>query len=199
MVLTLEFLGIRPIRACAGEADSDEGYTRWYSRILRTVVYIDVRDDSFILLHRAMQTIYRLAKSHDVGAVRGESVCVSRSKRHASSLHHDRLERTISIRQSYTSKRAKASNRSSDSSPMVKLSLSQASTPSARASPRSAAFVPSYQGVVLDPFLPTEDRGDRDPSAYIHPPSDGGGESPASRAQISAMDPSKPALGQKIR
>ena len=55
MVLTLEFLGIRSIRACAGEADSDEGYTRWYSRILRTVVYIDVRDDSFVLFHRAMK------------------------------------------------------------------------------------------------------------------------------------------------
>ena len=58
MVLTLEFLGIRPVSACAGAAESADGFTRWYSRLLRTVVRIDVSSDDFILFHRAMKTIF---------------------------------------------------------------------------------------------------------------------------------------------
>ena len=42
IVFTFEFLGIRSVLACAGTADSAEGFTRWYTRILRTVVHIDV-------------------------------------------------------------------------------------------------------------------------------------------------------------
>ena len=51
----------------------------------------------------------------------------------------------------------------------------------------------------MGPFLPIEARVDHDPSAYIHPPSDDGGESPAPRAQLPTMDSSKPAFDQKLR
>ena len=89
------------------------------------------------------QTIYRLAKSHSAGAVQGGSDCVSRSTRPASSVFHDRLERAISIRQSYVRKRAKAGSRPEASSPRVKLSLSQSSTPSSRASRQESGLLPS--------------------------------------------------------
>ena len=58
IVLTFEFLGVRSITACAGSATSIEGFTRWYSRLLRTVVHIDTKDDSFRLFHRAMESIF---------------------------------------------------------------------------------------------------------------------------------------------
>ena len=176
-----------------GAADSVEGYTRWYSRLLRTVAHIDVKDDQVILFHRAMKTIYRLAKAHAAGAGRGDSDCVSRPTRPASSVHHDRLKRTIAIRRSYTSKHAKDGSRSSASSPNVKLSLSQSSTPASRASHQASSFAPSYQGVDLDPFPSIEARSDHDPSAYILPPSDDGSESPLSNTQLSTLDSRKQA------
>ena len=49
MVLTLEFLGIRSIGACVGAAESTEGFTRWYTKLLRTVVHIDVSSEDFSL------------------------------------------------------------------------------------------------------------------------------------------------------
>ena len=64
MELTPKFLWARSIFACAGAADSPYGFTRWYTRILRTVVHIDVRTNEFAIFHRAMQAIYRLAKAH---------------------------------------------------------------------------------------------------------------------------------------
>ena len=72
MALALEFLGSRSINACAGAAESAEAFIRRRSRILRTVVRIDVKDDQFVLFHRAMRNIYRLSKSHAVGTDRGE-------------------------------------------------------------------------------------------------------------------------------
>ena len=188
LVLTLEYLGIRPIRACVGAADSVEWYTRWYGRLLRTVVHIDVKDDQFILFHRAMQTIYRLAKAHASGAVRGDSDCVSRPTRPAPSVYRDRLKRTISISQSYTTKHAQASSRSSASSPKVQLSPSQSSTPSSRASPQASSFTPSYQGVHLDPFPSIAARNDHDHSAYVPPPPDDGSESPFPNTQLPTLD-----------
>ena len=198
MVLTLEFLGIRPIRACVGGADSVEWYARRYSRLLRTVVHIDVQDGPFILAHRSTQTIYRLAKSHSAGAVRGDSDCVSRSTRPASSVYRDRLERAISITQSYT-KHAKGGPRSEDRSARVKLSLIQSSTSSPRASPQASGFFPAYQGVKLDPRPSIEARSDRDPCAYVPPLSDDGSEPPVSHAHVSALDSSKQAYDLNLR
>ena len=143
MVSTLEFLGPRSIRACVSAAESVEGFTRWCSKILRTVAHIDAKDDQFILFRCAIQTIYRLAQSLAAGAVRGDSDSVSRSTRPASSVFHDRLKRAISIRQSYVRKHARAGNRPDASSPRVKLSLSQSSTPSSRASQQESGLLPS--------------------------------------------------------
>ena len=114
-------------------------------------------------------------------------------------MFHERLKRTISARQSLANIRANSGTLSDVSSPKVKLSFSQSSTPSSLAAPHSVGLVPAYRGVVLDPFLPIEARGDHDPSAYIPPPPDDGGESPASRAQLSAMDSGKPDFGQRPR
>ena len=166
-----------------GAADSVEGYTRWYGRLLRAVVHIDVKVGQFILFHRATQTIYRSAKAHDAGAVRGDSDCVSRPTRHAASAYRDRLKRTIPIRQSYTTKHAKASSRSSASSQKVELSLIQSSAPSPRASPKASGFTPAYQGVHLGPFPSIEARNDRDHRAYVPPPPDDGSEAPLSNTQ----------------
>ena len=182
-----------------GAADSVEGYTRWYGRLLRAVVHIDVKVGQFILFHRATQTIYRSAKAHDAGAVRGDSDCVSRPTRPAPSVYRDRLKRTISISQSYTTKHAQASSRSSASSPKVQLSPSQSSTPSSRASPQASSFTPSYQGVHLDPFPSIAARNDHDHSAYVPPPPDDGSESPLSNAQLSTLDSRKQAFDPKIR
>ena len=140
MVLPLEFLGIRSILACVGEADSAEWYTRWYSRILRTVSHIDVKDDQFILFHRARRNIYRLAKSHSASAVRGDSDCASRCTWPASSVFHDRLKRAVPISKTFKPKHATAGTRPTTSSPRVKLSLSQSSTPSSRVSPKESCF-----------------------------------------------------------
>ena len=93
--------------------------------------------DDFILFHRAMKTIYRLAKSHAAVAVRDDTVCISRSTRPASSVHRDRSKRMISPRHSRIPKLARAGRRSSDSSQRVELSLSQSISPTSRASLRS--------------------------------------------------------------
>ena len=64
VALTFEFLGVRSINACAGSSTSLEDFARRYSRLLRTVVHIDTKDDSFRLFHRATQAIFRLSTSH---------------------------------------------------------------------------------------------------------------------------------------
>ena len=71
MVLTLEFLGIRSTVACAGASDSADGYTRWYSRILRTVVHIDVRSSEFALFRTVMLAIFRLSNAQFSDALLG--------------------------------------------------------------------------------------------------------------------------------
>ena len=106
MVLTLKRLVVCSIRAFAKEAGPNDGSTRWYRRMLRTVAHIDVVDDRPILFHRAMKTKYRLAKPHAADVVRGESVSASRPTGPASFAHRGRLKRTIAIRQSLISKHA---------------------------------------------------------------------------------------------
>ena len=119
MVLTLEFLGGRPIRACVGAAEFFEGDTRRYSRFLRAVAHIDVRGGQFILFHRAAKTICILAKPHAADSVRGDPDCIAPSKRSASSVFHVRLGRTVSIRQPFM-----PGNRPDASTPGAELSLS---------------------------------------------------------------------------
>ena len=182
-----------------GAADSVDGLTRRYSKILRTVAHIDLKDDQFILAHRAMQTIYRLGKCHTAGACRDDSDCASRSARPASSVFRDRLGRAISFRQSFVRKRAKAGDPSDVSSMKVELSLIQSSTPSSRGPPQFDGLVARYQGVDLDPFPPIVARSDHDPSAYIHPPPHDGIESHASSAQFPTLDSRKQAFDQKLR
>ena len=182
-----------------GAAESSDGFTRWYSRILRTIVHIDVKDDQFILFHRAMQNIYRLAKSHDAVAGRDESDRVSRSTRPASSVIQDRLGRTISVRQSMVGKHAKAGHLPDDRSANVRLSLSHSGATSSRASPPYDVPFPTYQGVKRDPIPPTVAQNDHQPSAHIPPPPDDGIGDPASRAQLSTLDSSKPAFALKLR
>ena len=82
-----------------------EGFARWYTRLLRAVVRIDVKDSEFILFHRALQTVYRLAKTHSVGADPMTSDWLSRSTRSATSVFSDRLKRSIAIRQAVSRKR----------------------------------------------------------------------------------------------
>ena len=154
MAAKLEFIGIRPTSACAGVAESSEGFARWYSKILRAVVHIDAKGDHVILFHRAMQNIYRLAKSHDADSRRGESDRASRSTRPASSALQDRPERTISVRQSMASKRAKAGHLSDDGSPKVRLSLCHSGTTSSRAPSHCDVPFSTYRGVELDPIHP---------------------------------------------
>ena len=109
-----------------GSADSAEGFTRWYSRTLRTVVHIDASDDSFCPYHRAAKDVFSLSNSHVSSPTRSE--WVDRPNRPASSVYSDRLKRSIAVREVSTSKSAKAGASSKAKSPRAKLSLSQPST-----------------------------------------------------------------------
>ena len=197
MVLTLELLGIRSIVACAGTADTTDGFARWYTRLLRTVVHIDVSGGDFILFHRAMKTIYRLSKEHSAVAVREPVVCISRPTRPTASVFRDRLKRAISIRQTFSPKLSKAGSRPTAISPKVKLSLSQSSTPSSRASRVSSSSPPAYGGFHLDPLPAIAAR--RDPTTFIPPPPDDGSESPLSNTQHSTAMAGKQGYDPKLK
>ena len=189
MVLTLEFLGIRSICACVGTADTADGFARWYTRLLRTVVHIDVIGDHFILFHRAMETTYRLSKDHSAVAVRGRTIYSARPTRPAASVFHDHLKRTISIRQTFTPKQSNAGNRPTASSQKVKLSLSQSSNSSPRASRGASSFPPVHGGLHLDPI----------PTTCIPPLSDDGSEPPLSITQHSVAESSKHGFDHKLK
>ena len=199
MVSTLESLGVRSINACVGAAEPFEAFTRRCAKIIRAVVHIDVEDVQFVLFHRAMQSIYRIAKSHSAVAGLSESDRVSRSTRPAFAVLHDRLKRTISVRQSLVSKHAAAGHLSGDSFPKIRISLSQASAPSSCVSFRYDVPLPTYKGVRMDPIPPLAARSGFHPAEFPHPPPDGGSESPASRAQLPTMDSSRPAFGVKLK
>ena len=134
IVRALEFLGVRSITACVGSADSADNFTRRYTRILRTVVHIDVRTNGFTLFHRAMQTVFLLARARSADANTGVAGIASRSTRRDSAIFPDRLKRSISIRLACANKFPKAATASKPGSPRVKLSLSQSSTISSRSS-----------------------------------------------------------------
>ena len=108
-----------------GSADSANGFTRWYKRLLRTVVHIDVETDEFTLFHHAMQSAYRLARAHSADATKGATDFASRPKRPASSVLHDRVKRACAVRQICSNK---IPRRKTPGSPSAKLSLSQSST-----------------------------------------------------------------------
>ena len=158
-----------------GSGDSVEGFTRWYSRILRTVVHIDTSDDSFILFHRAMKAVYRLSKPHAETFAKGERI--DRPARPASSVYHDRLKRSIAVREVSISKSSKAGASSKASSPRAKLTLSQPSTGSLGSSRRSLVRSSSQESK-LDLTQLSQLALD------LPPPSDDGSLSPASRSQV---------------
>ena len=122
--------------------------------------------------------------------------CISRSKRPASPVFQDRLKRTIAVRQSYTAKRAKARSRSSASSMMVKLSLSQSTAPSSRGSPHVDGFPPCIPRCHSRLFPSIGARIDRDPSAFV-PPSPDDGAFP--NTQTPTLDSRKHAFDHKLR
>ena len=69
-------------------------------------MHIDTSDDSFILFRRAMKSVSRLSKTRSEASVRGD--WMDRPTRPASSVFHDRLKRSIAVREITTSKLAKA-------------------------------------------------------------------------------------------
>ena len=97
------------------------------------------------------------------------------------------------------SKHAKEGHLSDDRFPKVRLSLSQARTPSSCASFRYDVPFPTYKGVTLGPIPPIAARSGSHPAEFFHPPPEGGGESPASRSQLPTMDSSTPAFGVKLK
>ena len=64
MAMALDLIGIRTTIACAGSEDTAGCFTRWYSKILRTVVHIDVRTNENTLFRSVMHAIYRLSNAH---------------------------------------------------------------------------------------------------------------------------------------
>ena len=198
IVLTLEFLGVRSITACVGSADSAENFTRWYTRIRRTVVHIDVGTNEFALFHRAMQTVFRHAGAHSADANTGVDGIVSRSTRPASTIFPDRSKRSVAIRNQYSNKFLKAATASKPGPPMVMLSLSQSITISSRSSIPSTSQ-PSSVG----------DQSVRHPSdawsfephdTGLAPPlSDGGSEPPISNTRVSTVEQGNRAFDNKLR
>ena len=173
-----------------GSADSVEGFTRWYSRILRAVVHIDASDDSFILFHRARKAVFRLSNSHANSSTRSE--WVDRPTRPASSVYSDRLKRPIAVREVSTSKSAKAGASSKASSPRVKLSLSQPSTGPLGSSQRNVTRSSSQESK-LALTQPTR-------SEFELPPlSDDGSVSPVSRSQATAIEGAKQGFDSTLR
>ena len=155
--------------------------------------------DPSIPFSRSAEAIYRSAKAQSPGAERVGPDGVSRPARPASSVLLGRLGRAISIRRPYTTKHAKAGSRPSIGFPMVKLSLSQSSTPSSRASPRSFSFAPAQQGGDIDSSPSIGARSDRDSTAYIHPPPDDGSGPPLSNTQLPTLDSRKQAFDAELR
>ena len=192
LVLTSEFLGIRSVVACAGTADTAEGFTRWYSRILRTVVHIDVRTSEFALYRSVTQSIYRLSKAHLADASRKGLDCVARATRPASTAFHDRLKRSSDVRHGYSGKQNKTSPMLGGS-PRIRVSLSQA-TSSSRTSQPSASTLATHDRDTLQ----SQSAGELDITSgeALDPPSDEGSESVA---RCSTSVTGKPAFGQKPR
>lgn len=174
MVVTLEFLWIRSIVVCAGTAESADGFARWYSRLLRTVSHIDVSVGDFILFYRAMKTIYRLPKEQSAVAVRGPTVCTNRPIRPAASIFHDRLKRTISIRQTFPPQTIEDWKSARRYLPHRETSMSLSTTPTPRASSGSSSSPPAYSGIRLEPIPTIVAR--RDPTTCIPPLPDDGSE-----------------------
>ena len=194
MALTLEFLGIRSIIACAGSSDTSEGFTRWYSKILRTVVRIDVRSNEFTSFRSVAQTIYRLAKAHLADANLRGLDCVARATRPASSAFRDRLKRTIAARQVYTSKQKKTSTKSGTVPPRIRIGLSQITTTPSRTSQPSAR-ISSTHGVDAQP-TPSTRGAIRNSIEFLGAPSDKGGES---AERCPAAHPGKQVFDRKPR
>ena len=170
-----------------GTADTVEGFTRWYARLLRTVVHIEVKDDSFILFHRALQTVYRLDRLHSAGAEPKVSDWLSRATRHATSVLSDRLKRSIATRQVAPSKRRPGAS-SSGSSPRVKLNLSQSSVTSSGSSHQRVEDAASQKS-----------GGAQFSVKFVPPPSDDGSDSPASQTRLSVVGSNNRAFDQKLR
>ena len=178
-----------------GAADSVEGFTRWYTRLLRAVVHIDVKTDEFNLFHNAMQSVYRLAMAHSADSPRGVNDFGSRSARPASSMLHDRVKRSCAIRQICSNKLPK---RKSSGPPRVELSLSQSSTVSSRSSFPSASqpsLVVSQGAQHLSDTGSVESLGIR----MAPPQSDDECEPLISNARVSTFDQSNRVFDSKLR
>ena len=161
-------------------------------------MHIDVRTNEFTLFHRAMQTVYRLSRAHSADANTGVADFASRTTRPASTISHDRLKRSISIRQACSNKLARAGAVSKSGPPRVKRSLSQSSSVSSRSSVPST-FPPSI-GDGRSVRHPS-DAGPIEPhvNSLTPPLSDGGGESPISNTPVSTVEQGDRAFDSKLR
>ena len=99
IVLTFEFLSDRTARACVGTAGALEGFARRYARLLRNFAHIEVKSSEIAICHRSLQSAYRLAKVHSIGAGPKAAGWSSRSTRSASSVFRNRQKRPVAARQ----------------------------------------------------------------------------------------------------